>query len=531
MPKDLRSKYYLMYELAEKGSLDTFWENDLGHERLSSFECRVRIAIEILTAIRFFHVGNVDINKCFHRDIKSANVVLKHDMTAQLIDCGLAKFVNDEDSVTSSTGIKGTPGYVCPKYSRGSIPYDESCDIFSFGVVLAELWSGRLQNYKDGAGSKYNFFDHYVDDEDKDMLEDLDLAIDMGPEDCVSDYMLEFKNLALACISKNPKKRPSGENVMRTLQQVWRACVTETKADDDLRSSAEQEEITEVNMAMDSLRIDAGTSDTTKCRLCRTYVAFVDGAECALCLLLQGQRNLQQAMFYVHSEQRKGFATTQAHLDKGLSATDAKLSKMIPVLLRLDVRLNNSVPRLFVLVPAELKNGWVHPRAWLHSKIQNKFCLYFVCSHSFRAVMPPIKLHVSKVWVEKIAPTLAVSLVLMQIAGKAVTGIDFQVDGMAKMMFKIGTDKIKLMLDEVKEILVEQNDRDLLERIQPGSKLSERDVQRLNGDAFELVVEKALDQREWYRSMKAVKRKGDVSTLWVLEEYANDPRNGYEIID
>jgi serine/threonine protein kinase len=70
----------------------------------------VQIAIDVLTAVQFLHVGSKDakISSCFHRDIKSANIVIKRDFTAQLIDCGIAKFVKDDNYIATSTGSRGT---------------------------------------------------------------------------------------------------------------------------------------------------------------------------------------------------------------------------------------------------------------------------------------------------------------------------------------------------------------------------------------------------------------------------------------
>ena len=69
---------------------------------------------------------------------KSANIVLKKDYTAQLIDCGLAKFVKDDDNdeaLASSAGVKGTPGYICNEHADG-LPFEAACDLFSFGDVI-----------------------------------------------------------------------------------------------------------------------------------------------------------------------------------------------------------------------------------------------------------------------------------------------------------------------------------------------------------------------------------------------------------
>ena len=91
-------------ELAEKGSLEAFWKADLGPERLSLFRRRIEIALDVIAAIRFLHVGNDGIASCWHGDIKSANIVLKRDFTAQLINCGLSKVVIDSQL---DTGVNG----------------------------------------------------------------------------------------------------------------------------------------------------------------------------------------------------------------------------------------------------------------------------------------------------------------------------------------------------------------------------------------------------------------------------------------
>jgi serine/threonine protein kinase len=146
-PAELRGNYYLLYERADKGSLDTFWKNDDLKRLRLPFARRVQIALDIITAMRFLHGGNQqrNIKGCFHRDIKSANIVLKQDLTAQLIDCGLAKFVVDKAESSSTTGPKGTPGYICDRYQRGTIPFDEKCDVYSFDLFC---WSFGLDSCK-----------------------------------------------------------------------------------------------------------------------------------------------------------------------------------------------------------------------------------------------------------------------------------------------------------------------------------------------------------------------------------------------
>ncbi|KAG6713391.1 hypothetical protein I3842_05G149200 [Carya illinoinensis] len=79
--------------------------------------------------------------KIIHRDIKSANILLDDAFEAQVADFGLAKLANDTNTHVS-TRVMGTFGYLAPEYASSGKLTDRS-DVFSFGVVLLELVTGR----------------------------------------------------------------------------------------------------------------------------------------------------------------------------------------------------------------------------------------------------------------------------------------------------------------------------------------------------------------------------------------------------
>ncbi|XP_040375823.1 serine/threonine-protein kinase-like protein At5g23170 [Oryza brachyantha] len=108
---------------------------------------RVEIALDVAEAVRALHAGEP---RVIHRDVKSANILLGRDGRARLADFSLAVKVpaadDDDDSRAPDDAAgpapAGTIGYLDPCYTEPGRLGPES-DVFSFGVVLLELVSGR----------------------------------------------------------------------------------------------------------------------------------------------------------------------------------------------------------------------------------------------------------------------------------------------------------------------------------------------------------------------------------------------------
>ena len=149
-------RLYLVYELCEQGTLADWLRDDARASSLPWTE-RLHVAIGVASALEEMHRGGRqrEVRSIFHRDVKAANIGLTsgHPPTAKVLDCGLAKYIPAHDSKTSvfsKTGqVFGTPGYQCPKYVARPTEYDAQSEIYSYGIVLAELFTGHLQNTPD----------------------------------------------------------------------------------------------------------------------------------------------------------------------------------------------------------------------------------------------------------------------------------------------------------------------------------------------------------------------------------------------
>lgn len=132
----------LVYEYMPKKCLATIIA-DKTEWNLVNWTKRLQIIQEIANGLAYLH-GHPQM--CIvHRDIKSGNILLDHEMNAKITDFGLAVRLNPNVPIEVDPPVCGTIGYAAPEYiATGKISTKQ--DVYGFGIVLLEIMGGKLCN-------------------------------------------------------------------------------------------------------------------------------------------------------------------------------------------------------------------------------------------------------------------------------------------------------------------------------------------------------------------------------------------------
>ncbi|KAH9603778.1 hypothetical protein KSS87_018804 [Heliosperma pusillum] len=111
---------------------------------------RYRIIIGIARGLLYLHEEAPE--RIIHRDVKASNILLDKDLNPKISDFGLARLFPGDDTHLDTLKISGTYGYMAPEYAMHGYLSVKS-DVFSFGVLVLELVSGR-KNFADQLGAE-----------------------------------------------------------------------------------------------------------------------------------------------------------------------------------------------------------------------------------------------------------------------------------------------------------------------------------------------------------------------------------------
>ncbi|KAG0627039.1 hypothetical protein M758_2G169700 [Ceratodon purpureus] len=133
----------VIYEYMEEGSIGDHLHGD--KRRLNNWKERLNIVLQSACGIEYMH--SLCSSRIIHRDIKSENILLTGDMVAKVADFGISRLMGGDEADNKwkshlTTGVMGSLGYLDPEYFQtGWLRH--SSDVYSFGIVLLEMITGR----------------------------------------------------------------------------------------------------------------------------------------------------------------------------------------------------------------------------------------------------------------------------------------------------------------------------------------------------------------------------------------------------
>ncbi|KAL7592962.1 hypothetical protein Lser_V15G33719 [Lactuca serriola] len=210
---DKQPRCLLVYEYMQQQNFGHFlFGEDLG--RPLSWERRILIIIGVVRGLAYMHSS---INEVIHCDVKSSNIFLDKDFNAKLGGFGRALVGRD----IGNPHVAGTFGYLDPTYIFTHC-FTARSDIYSFGVVMLETLTGQR-----AYDMKRLNHDRYLTKWASPFFADtIKLKKIMDPR-LEQNYSLEgafeCAKLAARCVTENPKDRPSSEEVLRGLEQIYAA--------------------------------------------------------------------------------------------------------------------------------------------------------------------------------------------------------------------------------------------------------------------------------------------------------------------
>ena len=205
-------KRVLVYEYMENGSLSSHLFSK--SSAVLTWDLRYHIALGTARGLAYLHE---ECKECIiHCDMKPDNVLLDAEFCPKIADFGMAKLLG-RDFSRALTTMRGTIGYLAPEWISG-LPITHKTDVYSYGMMLLEIISGRRNSEKIKEG-KFTYFPIFAA-----------IKVNEGDAMCLLDSRLEGQadgeqlsracRIACWCIQDAEDDRPMMGQVVHMLENV-----------------------------------------------------------------------------------------------------------------------------------------------------------------------------------------------------------------------------------------------------------------------------------------------------------------------
>ncbi|KAL6909394.1 hypothetical protein ACP4OV_001675 [Aristida adscensionis] len=223
-----KDQQILVYPFMSNGSLQDRLYGEASKRKVLDWPTRLSVCIGAARGLVYLH--NFAGRCIIHRDVKSSNILLDHSMCGKVADFGFSKYAPQEGDSNASMEVRGTAGYLDPEYYSTQVLSTRS-DVFSFGVVLLEIVTGREPLDVQRPRSEWSLVEWakpYISEFKIEEIVDPSLK----GQYC-SEAMWRVLEVASVCTEPFSTFRPSMEDVLRELED---ALIIENNASEYMRS-------------------------------------------------------------------------------------------------------------------------------------------------------------------------------------------------------------------------------------------------------------------------------------------------------
>ncbi|CAH9110507.1 unnamed protein product [Cuscuta epithymum] len=224
-----RDEKLMVYDYYSQGSVSAMIHDHRGGRRIPlDWETRVRIAVGAARGIA--HIHEQSGGKFVHGNIKSSNIFLNSTHYGCISDIGLATLITPMSSPMTQSG-----GY-CPPEVTDTRKATQASDVFSFGVLLLELLTGRSPLHAT-RGDEFVHIVRWVHSVVREewTAEVFDVELLRCPN--IEEEMVEMLRIGLDCVAKTPEQRPRIGDVVKMVERVQRVKSGNLRSTERLKST------------------------------------------------------------------------------------------------------------------------------------------------------------------------------------------------------------------------------------------------------------------------------------------------------